>query len=694
MKNRTAEQYRWQTSEDAVAYEAMNTAKTWMRLYWTAAAVLTIAFLLGSAIDWRTNSQMHTLVELAATGTAAFVGVMSLIRFYGDKNNTYLLVGTGFIGTAFLDGYHAIVTSSFFSAYLPSGLPSLIPWSWVASRFFLSLCLFLSWIAWKSEQRSRQRIRESLIYSIASILTVVNFLFFAFVPLPRAYYPELFFHRPEEFVPAVLFALALYGYLSKGTWKTDWFERCMTLSLIVGLFSQTLFMSRSSILFDPMFDLAHGMKVISYVVVLAGLLANTYLTFRQSIEAATELEKVNRALEQEVAERKQAERSLAASQTQLLGIVEASPAGMVMVDSDGSIVLINKATEELFGYARNELLGQPIEILVPERHRPQHPQRRDQFFQQASARPMGAGINVNGQHKSGAEIPVDIALSPVNTDGAFFVLSTIIDLREQKRAEQKLLEMSRQAGMAEVATGVLHNVGNILNSVNVSATVIRDRLIKSPLASLERVSELIGQHESSFVDFVRDDSRGSRIPAFIQTVTAALQSERTDVNGEVDDLVKNVNHIKQIISTQQSMAKHSGLEQEISVTELVEDSISAIKSSLSKYSICIDQQIEETAPPIVVDKHRVLQILVNLIKNGKDSILEFGSECPLIEVAVTSNNGIVEFAVTDNGGGIAEDKLERIFQHGFTTKETGHGFGLHCSANAATGNGRQPARGE
>ena len=280
--------------------QTINPGQKWIAFYLATSGLLVVMYFLLSTSEWRSSGQFHTLVELAATATALFVGVMALVRYYSDKHTMYLFVGTGFIGTALLDGYHAIVTSAFFSEFLPSGLPSLIPWSWVASRFFLSLCLYLSWLAWRREQKLGEngRISETLIYSAATILTIASFLFFALFPLPRAYYPEIFFHRPEEFIPAALFALALLGYLSKENWRTDNFESWLILSLVVGFFSQALFMSRSGVLFDAMFDLAHVMKVLSYCLVLNGLLINTYATFRKAVETSKQLARANEDLEQ------------------------------------------------------------------------------------------------------------------------------------------------------------------------------------------------------------------------------------------------------------------------------------------------------------------------------------------------------------------------------------------------------------
>lgn len=286
--------------------------------YIILAAVLFIGFLLLRSSPWQGTIELHTLMEAVAMMLAFFVGAMALVRFYSRKSNLFLFIGTGFLGTGLLDGYHAVVTSSWFKDVFPSDLGSLIPWSWIASRMFLSLFLWISWLAWKREndQGEAGRISEGMIYLGAGLLTLASFAFFVFAPLPRAYYPELTFHRPEEFIPALFFAFALGGYWSKGHWRKDGFEHWLVISLIIGFASQVLFMSLSGQVFDAMFDLAHLLKNVSYACVLIGLMVSMYHSFRQADESveeilasSTEMRQVNERLAGEVVEREAAERS-------------------------------------------------------------------------------------------------------------------------------------------------------------------------------------------------------------------------------------------------------------------------------------------------------------------------------------------------------------------------------------------------
>ena len=281
-------------------------------IYTGLLVALFLCYFLLRDSTWQGSTQLHTLMEVVATILAVFVGVMALVRFYTRKANVFLFIGTGFLGTALLDGYHGLVTSVYFADLFPSPPRSLIPWSWVASRMFLSIFMSLRLVSWRREKETGKpsRIGETVIYYAAGALTLVSFLFFAFVPLPRAYYPEIIFHRPEEFIPAFFFLVALIGYLRKGKWKSDDFEHWLVLSLIVGFMGQAMFMSFSGQLFDTMFDAAHLLMIVSYIFVLTGLVINMYYLFRQAEKSADEIMQTNEALQKEITEHKRAEEAL------------------------------------------------------------------------------------------------------------------------------------------------------------------------------------------------------------------------------------------------------------------------------------------------------------------------------------------------------------------------------------------------
>ncbi len=253
---------------------------------------------------------------------------------------------------------------------------------------------------------------------------------------------------------------------------------------------------------------------------------------------------------------------------------------------------------------------------------------------------------------------------------------------ELQRAHQALVRASRQAGMAEVASSVLHNVGNVLNSINVSAGLLDERMRTSKASGLARVAAMLEEQGERLGTFIASDERGKRLPAYLAQLSAQLEADREAARAELASLVKSVEHIKDIVRTQQSYATHSGVVESVAVADLVNDSVQLNAEAFSRHGVALACEFEDV-PAITVDKHRVLQILVNLIRNAKYACDESGRSDKHITIRVTRCALGVAIAVIDNGVGIPAENMTRIFSHGFTTRAGGHGFGLHSAALAA-----------
>lgn len=254
--------------------------------------------------------------------------------------------------------------------------------------------------------------------------------------------------------------------------------------------------------------------------------------------------------------------------------------------------------------------------------------------------------------------------------------------RELAATHKRLMDASRLAGMADVATGVLHNVGNVLNSVNVSATLLADGIRGSKVDRVGRLAELLGEHAANLAGFLNDDPKGRRVVPYLTALSQDLLAEKTALQAEVESLRGNVEHIHEIVAQQQSHAKLHGVLEELSPVELAEDALRMNGISIERHGISIVRDFE-AVPHIVTDRHKVLQILINLIQNAKQA-LNLGSPAEKrLCLRISQAEEKLRFAVHDNGVGISLENLTRIFTHGFTTRQDGHGFGLHSSANAA-----------
>ncbi len=257
-------------------------------------------------------------------------------------------------------------------------------------------------------------------------------------------------------------------------------------------------------------------------------------------------------------------------------------------------------------------------------------------------------------------------------------------LSEAKLAEanERLLATSRQAGMAEVATSILHNVGNVLNSVSVSAEVVGSKVRQTRTSSFRKIVDLLKANSADFPAFFATDPRGKDLPEYLTLLLTHMQESQQDVLGELELLRKNIEHIKEIVAMQQAYARECGVLEELTVDELIEDAIRINQSAFDRHHLTLDMAIE-SMPLILTDRHKVLQILVNLLSNAKYALAHSDAEKRMTVSAALKGQDHFTIAIADNGIGIAPENLTKIFQHGFTTKKNGHGFGLHSGALAA-----------
>jgi len=253
---------------------------------------------------------------------------------------------------------------------------------------------------------------------------------------------------------------------------------------------------------------------------------------------------------------------------------------------------------------------------------------------------------------------------------------------ELKQLNEKIGDIARSAGMAEVASGVLHNVGNVLNSVNVSASVMREQVRKSKAENLGRLVNLMQKNQHDLADFISNDEKGKQIPKFIALLAEQLTEERNTLFRELDELANNIDHIKNIISMQQSYAGSYGVREKVKLSDLVEDALKINLQEVNRHNIKVERHYDET-PLIYADKHKLLQIIINLISNAKYALKEKADNNRLLQIMIYKNDGEAVIEIRDTGIGIAQDDIQHLFEYGFKRRRGGHGFGLHHSALVA-----------
>jgi PAS domain S-box-containing protein len=290
----------------------------------------------------------------------------------------------------------------------------------------------------------------------------------------------------------------------------------------------------------------------------------------------------------------------------------------------------------------------------------------------------------------GLESFYEVRLVPLLRD---HVVAIARNITERKSAEARLEQMHkqlttapRQAGMAEIANNVLHNVGNVLNSVNVSASLIGDRMRDSKAQNVAKVVQLLNEHTTDMSDFLTRDQRGKVLPGYLNKLVVTLATERRTIAEEVHSLIKNIDHIKRIVGTQQSYSGATSVVESVQIKDLVEDALRMNAASMARHQITVAREFADV-PLLWLDEHLVLQILVNLIGNASyamDSGPVRSHHITLrTEIAALADGPRLRIIVKDDGEGITAENIGRLFTHGYTTRKNGHGFGLHSCALAA-----------
>jgi PAS domain S-box-containing protein len=394
-------------------------------------------------------------------------------------------------------------------------------------------------------------------------------------------------------------------------------------------------------------------------------------------------------LESEVVDRASAEEELRRSEERYRSLIENSPIGIFQMTPQGRPTLVNPRLASMLGY---ESKAEDSSSCDPATDGAIATEERPGFFQRLSLEGEIHGFETTYAKRDGSEIQMLTNARAVRDGGGSIRCyeGTVEDITERKRAaeelerlNQQLVEASRQAGMADVATGVLHNVGNVLNSVNISTAEVRDRLENSRLVHLRKSVELLHQHGDDLPGFLTNDPRGRSLPAFLEKLADHLEEENQGLRSEMDSVSRHVEHIKQIVSMQQSYARVFGVIETCEPQVMIEDAIHLKAESLERHRIVVERQLI-CDRKVTADRHKVLQILVNLLGNAKHAIQEANPADRRIVIRVAAKvPDRVCISVSDTGIGISEEHLSMIFRHGFTTKKNGHGFGLHSSVLAA-----------
>ena len=253
-------------------------------------------------------------------------------------------------------------------------------------------------------------------------------------------------------------------------------------------------------------------------------------------------------------------------------------------------------------------------------------------------------------------------------------------LEDLRTAQSQLVEIAHRAGMTEIATGVLHNVGNVLNSVNISMTVLSENVRKSKVGGVAKVATLLKEYVQS-QELSTTDERIRKLPGYLEMLGASLAAEQSQAGDEIKNLTEKVQHIKNIINAQQNYTRRVSFKEPVDLERLIDELLAMHEPSIDKHNILVNVRGDKL-PSLSIEKSKLLQVLDNLIKNAVESMAAAEQSEHVLTIQLGVEPEQVSISVIDTGHGISEEQLKSIFRFGFTTKPNGNGFGLHSAALA------------
>jgi PAS domain S-box-containing protein len=374
---------------------------------------------------------------------------------------------------------------------------------------------------------------------------------------------------------------------------------------------------------------------------------------------------------------------LATSKVYVNNVLRSMADSLLVIDANLTIGSVNPSLLALLGYGEDELIGQSPGLIFGEEFA--QGSIIENLFLQGSV----SGIESSFLTNDGRLIPISVSGSMMQDERGQFqgLVCVAQDITARKQMEEEKLELheqlldtSRQLGMAEVASDVLHNVGNALNSINVSIGVVTDLLKNSMVGDVGRISQLFHKHREDLGNYFSSNPKGKQIPAYLEKLAGQLVEEQRVAMAELARLRENAQNAQQCVAVQQDLAKPSGITETISVIELVEEALALNRELLENSQIDVSREFQEI-PQLMVDKHQVLEVMVDVIRNACQAMASVSTKQLIVRAKlIPGPPDSVCLEVQDSGVGIASDDLIKIFGQGYNTKNGGRGMSLHSGA--------------
>ena len=374
---------------------------------------------------------------------------------------------------------------------------------------------------------------------------------------------------------------------------------------------------------------------------------------------------------------------LATSKVYVNNVLQSMADSLLVIDANLTIGSANPSLLALLGYGEDELIGQSPGLIFGEEF------AQGSIIENLLLQGSVSGIESSFLTSDGRLIPISVSGSMMQDEQGQFqgLVCVAQDITARKQMEEEKLELheqlldtSRQLGMAEVASDVLHNVGNALNSINVSIGVVTDLLKNSMVGDVGRISQLFHKHREDLGNYFSSNPKGKQIPAYLEKLAGQLVEEQQVAIAELARLRENAQNAQQCVAVQEDLGKPSGITEEISVIELVEEALTLNQELLEKSQIDVSREFQEI-PQLIVDKHQVLEVMVDVIRNACQAMASVSTKQLIVRAKlIPGPPDSVCLEVQDSGVGIASDDLIKIFGQGYNTKNGGRGMSLHSGA--------------
>ncbi len=407
----------------------------------------------------------------------------------------------------------------------------------------------------------------------------------------------------------------------------------------------------------------------------------------QDIERRRKAEERNAKAAQDL-ERKNIELAIArdelsSAKSHIENIIGSMADTLLVINADMAIGAVNRALLRLLGYSEDELIDDsPSKIFGEEL-------AQGSIMETLYCQGTVSNVETTYLAKNGQQIPMSLSGSLMKDENGTIqgLVCVAQDITERKRIEEerrqlqdRLIETSRRLGMADVATSVLHNVGNVLNSINVSVGIMSTMLRQSLVGDVHKIAQMLKANMDNLGTYLTHDKKGKQIPNYLVQLADHLLEEQQATLKELESLYGSAEHAKQCVAMQQGMVKAGGLQEPVVLTDLIEQALTINKTLLEKLEVKVYREFVDV-PEVVVDRHQTLQILVNLVRNSAQAMQTMNNKTLTVRITLSlDETNMVKLEVADTGMGIHPDHLTRIFSQGFTTKKDGHGFGLHSGA--------------